>query len=377
MIDQLDGQQELELFSIQTGSETEDNKEVKHSKEREAILQKVNSLRLDNLSSKTAWILNHFPETRDSDIELQLKFWENFESDFYNGSSISQESYKKLTRLTSIARARAKIQNEYKLFQASDVVKKYRGKLELDKREKALAENNYSKGFSVYADESGKNQDHLIVGSVWFIDGHDTFALMNKILSWREQNSFKDELHFTEINKRNLAYYKAIIDLFLSNSSLVSFKAISVKRAGLSSQKAETFVKLFYHLLKRGIEHEHESGRAPLPRGINLCKDAEEEGYDQVLIGEVSDRLQNASKSSFDDQLYLETFRADASKENNFLQIADLFTGSINRILNHKGNDSVSNAKDEFARYFLDRLGVEDKLPTEEQFNDMSVLLKI
>lgn len=371
MTNHQDKQQELELYEDKDDRET---KEEKLARERETILKNISSIRLDTLTSRTAWILNHYPDARDSDIELQLKFWEHFDSDIYNGSPITPEDYKKLTRLDSLHRVRAKIQNGYKLFQASDAVKKYRGKLEEKERENAVSEKRYSQGFSVYADESGKNQDHLIVGSVWFLDGHDTFDLMRQLIVWKDNNNFHEELHFTEISKRKLPCYKEVVDLFIRNSHLVSFKAISVRKEGLSN-KMDAFVKLFYYLLKRGVEHENITGRALLPRGLSLCKDEEEKGYDEMLLGEVTDKLQNISKSTFDGELYLETFRADNSKENGFLQIADLFTGSINRVLNHEGE--ATHAKDEFARYFLDLLGVDDTLPSEEQIGDITVLLKI
>jgi len=38
----------------------------------------------------------------------------------------------KLTKISSLSRVRAKIQNEYKLFEADPDVKRYRGKLEED-----------------------------------------------------------------------------------------------------------------------------------------------------------------------------------------------------------------------------------------------------
>jgi hypothetical protein len=38
---------------------------------------------------KAAWILNNYPETRDSDIKLQLAYWREFEG--YNGGAIYPE----------------------------------------------------------------------------------------------------------------------------------------------------------------------------------------------------------------------------------------------------------------------------------------------
>lgn len=79
----------------------------------------VLSAKFDTIQERVAWILNHFPDTRNSDITLQLKYWDRFEPDLYDGRAIEPDDMYKLTRLTSLQRARAKIQNSYGLFQAS------------------------------------------------------------------------------------------------------------------------------------------------------------------------------------------------------------------------------------------------------------------
>ena len=47
-----------------------------------------------------------------------LHYWETFESNIYDGKFITPSDLYRLTRLTSITRERARIQNVYKLFQA-------------------------------------------------------------------------------------------------------------------------------------------------------------------------------------------------------------------------------------------------------------------
>ena len=55
-------------------------------------------------------------------------------------------------------------------------------------------------------------------------------------------------------------------------------------------------------------------------------------------------------------KLYLDEFESINSKSNDFLQITDLFTSSINRVLNVKSNDL--KPKDEFASNFLKTFGI-------------------
>ena len=51
--------------------ENELTKEQKNEKERQEILEHVSSFSVDTIRDKVAWVLNHFPEARDSDITLQ------------------------------------------------------------------------------------------------------------------------------------------------------------------------------------------------------------------------------------------------------------------------------------------------------------------
>src|SRR5574341_1465498 len=123
------------LFDLLNEGPQEDHSGDK--KQNEAKLEEEIQLLLNNLSSATvntlrdrvAWILNNHPETRDSDISLLLKFWETFEPNMYNGQFIRPDDLYRLTRLTSITRERARIQNVYKLFLASSEVRQKRGTL--------------------------------------------------------------------------------------------------------------------------------------------------------------------------------------------------------------------------------------------------------
>ena len=92
------------------------------------------------------------------------------------GSSyVELDDLYRLTRLTSLARARAKIQNDYRLFLADPEVQEHRGKLEESEREKAIETPDYPV-YKVFLDESGKTSRDLLVGSLWILSaGIETF----------------------------------------------------------------------------------------------------------------------------------------------------------------------------------------------------------
>ncbi len=336
------------------------------------ILERVSSFSVNTIRDKVAWVLNHYPESRDSDITLQLNYWKTFESDIYNGYSISPEEYYRLTRLTTIKRARAKIQNEYKLFTASTEVKQQRGVLSEEERQKAAEDKPAYPMFTVYMDDSGKNADNLIVGSVWFSANYQ--QIHRAIFDIRKRRSFEKEFHFKRLTQRDLPVYKEVIDVFWKYANTVSFKLISVPRAGIKNVN-NAFSDIYYHLLIRGVEHEQKTGRAVLPRTLQVWIDQENMAKDKLMVANLKDRLKQASQNTFDNNLRIDEIYTVDSKTNAILQIADLFAGSANRVLNRPG--TTLNHKDELAEYILKPLGLNLGMPRNEVVGDMTVHISL
>lgn len=327
-----------------------DEKQERLEMEKATVEKAVLSAKFDTLQERVAWVLNHFPDTRNSDITLQLKYWERFEQDLYDGRSVEPENMYKLTRLTSLQRARAKIQNSYGLFQASPDVRRSRGKLSAEEKEKAATQQPDLPIFAVYADESGKTQDHLVVGSVWFPYAEDLGSLTLAIQALKRQYGFDGELHFKEIGRTKLSFYKELARLLGEKATTFSFKAVSVERRGVGNVD-RALRDLYYVLLREGVRHEVENGRAVLPRKLQFLKDAEEPGSDKLLLEEVKDNMFAASASQFDGKLEPGIFMIEDSKYSELLQVADLFTSSVSRQLNAVGGKT--QPKDEFAEYFV------------------------
>lgn len=344
--------------------------------ERETLLNAVSAGKFDTVQEKVAWILNHHPRTRNSDIHLQVAYWEEFESDLAGGDSIRKEDLFRLTRAGSLVRARAKIQNGYGLFKASLEVQQRRGKLSEDERAKAAEQRQQADYpvLRVHTDESGKDGGKcLIVGSLWFLHAPEAFPFIKATNAFKAQRGFDREFHFQEITEQSLPHYMAFVDFMLDRTPVISFKAISVARAGVR-RVDEALDELQYHLLVRGIEHEHETGRVALPRTLQLYKDLEEEGRDKLSLAKLKDRIDAASLTKFDSRLVTEEFRAVVSKGNIFVQAADLYVSSLNRVVNGEGKDGP---KDRFARHFLDRLGVPHGPAVEDAVGDMAIHISL
>jgi hypothetical protein len=317
--------------------------------EKKEILNRVVSGNINKFRDKVAFILNNFNDARNSDIELAWSYWMYFDSEKFNKNYITKEQLKKVTSLKSLIRVRAKIQNEYKLFQANEEVKRFRGTLEHDQKEGAIQDKPSGIGiYSVYIDETGKTQDYLSVGSLWILEISSLINSALELDKWKANLKIDFEFHFSDLNKNRVSYFKDFFTKFLSLHPAVSFKLIVVNNKGFSNKNA-AITDLTYHLLTKGIHHENDTGRAPLPRILQVWLDDEEKGSDELKIENIKERI----TSQKIDGLFLDDFKAVSSQNNFFIQIIDLFTGAVNRKLH---NTDGSNFKDEFADFVLQSL---------------------
>ncbi len=322
-------------------------KEINTEKKKQELLRKVLSGNLETKHDRVGFLLNNYSKTRNSDIELAWLYWKSFENDKFNGYYINKEDLFKLTKISSLIRSRARIQNEFKLFQADEKVKKRRGVLSEEMKEEAIEEKPHDLPiYHIYIDETGKTQEFLSIGSLWIIDGYSTFQTYNRLREWMEKEKIDFEFHFSEVTKHRLEKYKMFFLKYLKLNPTIGFKAIIIDKKGLKDISS-AITDLTFHLINKGIIHEHKTGRATLPRLLQVWLDEDEKGADQLKIENLKERITSQQIEG----LYLGDFLSIDSKSNLNIQIVDLFTSALNRKIHNP--TSKGKVKDELADYIL------------------------
>lgn len=343
----------------------------KLEKERRDILNSAICGKIGNIREKVAYILNNFTSARNSDIELAWLYWSSFEQDIFNGATLTKLDLLKLTKIGSLTRIRAKIQNEYKLFQANDKVKKHRGVLEEEKKQEAIDDKPSHPLYTIFIDETGKTQQYISVGSLWDTDPKTTFFASRKMSDWLELKKIDYEFHFTELKNQKLEQYKAFFLKFLELHPSVGFKAIIISKIGLTNMNS-VITDLTFHLINDGIKHENETGRAPLPRLLQVRLDREADGSDQLKLANLKERIISQQIEG----LHIDSMEVIDSKDNIYLQIVDLFISAINRKLHNP--ISKENPKDELADYILGLLHFNiENLDMENNNADKSMVFNL
>lgn len=337
---------------------TPEEKEAKIQLEKELLLKKIHTGEPFDTKDKVALILSRNINSRNSDIELAWEYWKTFHPELFDGTSLIKKTFLKLPKISSLCRSRAKIQNEYKLFLADEEVQQQRGVLEVAYRKRAIKDKApIIKSIFVYIDETGKNQDYLSLGSLWLPTySPNTVSRIDEIKTWKKLTEIQYEFHFSELSNNKLDDYKNFIIKFLSLFPEASFKTILIRNRGLGPIE-QAIKTLTYYLIKKGITHENDSNRAPLPRRLQVFLDNEDEVNDALKIEFIKDQLTAQNIEG----LTLGDFAAVESRNEIFIQVVDLFTGAINRKLHHMEGENV---KDKFANFLLEilELNIDDYL---------------
>ncbi|MGG3800445.1 DUF3800 domain-containing protein [Metabacillus fastidiosus] len=360
---------EDELLSEQDDAEFEKDydpeKEAEILRKRTALWEAVQNGETKHVTQRVATILNRYDETRNSDIALMIKYWETFQN--HTGNSVTHKDLFKLERLTTITRARAKIQNEYKLYLPTDSkVRRYRKDLAEQESEYQIATKPALPIMHIYADETGKTDDYVIVGGLWVLDDKRNGQIKNELIQWVKESEdifakIPKEFHFKDLSNdgSNLEVYKAFFSKFVGISDVISFKAIGVNKTKLKKIRIQELIdELYYQLIRLGISHETKTGRIAFPKQISYIKDKEGD-ESRFHIEQMTQKIGDNLRSHYEEDLKLNNYTPLDSKIERFLQIADLFMASVNRIINYQPKNKNRNAKDDLAGYINDLVNLQ------------------
>lgn len=333
----------------------DDPRIVKIRKERAEVLSSVAGQDYSTVRNRVAALLNIYPQARNSDVTLAIKYWETFQRDLYSGDGIDPKNLFKLERMTTITRVRAKIQNDYGLFQSDPSVRHRRKQREEEVKDDVLADAEPRRLVSVFSDETGKNGAHVVVASVWVLNGRAVFEISQEIADWRKGTPFEArEIHFARFRRDDVELVRTYLDLLLAHRGYLSFKAIAAVQAGSRRSVEEIVQRLHEFTIVEGVRHEHDSHRFDLPRTIKLTID-DEDSLDDIALRDIRRNASQDLERRFGRDVSIDQITKANSRHSELIQLADVIAGAINRRLNHVGD---RNYKDEIADMLIDALGL-------------------
>lgn len=314
-----------------------------------------------SLKQQVAHTLNYFPAARDSDITLTIRLLEIFYPEVIDseGRMHLDEMYK-LPKFYDMQRHRAHIQNDLGLFRASPEIEALREKRQYKKADEfAAAQPDYRSVF-IFADESGIEQDYLILGSIWLASYNEHFTLTQALAQWRQENNITSELHFRTIGNAQSANNAIAFFLkALSTGTYISFRCLIIKNSKLTrTRRSDAPYEGLLHMMIRGVRTELRTRRWAPPLRIHFIKDANP-STDVIKYADFELKAKAALASEYPNRsVTLEGVANPVSDKNDLVQIADLFTSSVGRWINIGISDPTRSPKDKVASIIGNALNI-------------------
>jgi hypothetical protein len=331
-------------------------KALKLAVAREKLLQSLDAGDFTTLLPRVAGILNMYPDTRDSDVKLSLRYWETYQPDLFNEHGILPRNLFRLERMTQIVRARAKIQNEFGLFLAKEGTRRKRQAHQEKMQDAVIDLAAPTPSINIFADETGKTADWIVVAAVWVLDPRAVWDVTKAIKDWQAKSLWaKREIHFAKFGNRDFEPLTEYLAVVKANRDFLGFKFAGVEKAHTKRPIEETVQKLHEFMVLHGLKHEVESGRVKLPRVLKVTVD-QENTLDKFASRETLERIAAGLQVHLGQDARIESFVTTPSQISALVQLADVIGGAINRQLNHNGPRSH---KDDMADLVVQELGLD------------------
>jgi hypothetical protein len=135
------------------------------AEQRNRLLADIANSRLATQEQRVARILERYPETRESDIALCLRYWRTFQAEtIERWDPLELEILFELDRMDTLGRARRFIQNDLRLFRGMEDTRKAREAIQREFHEYIAAHRDTLPEIRFYLDETGNEGDKTYTG---------------------------------------------------------------------------------------------------------------------------------------------------------------------------------------------------------------------
>ncbi len=351
----------------------------------DAIKNKEDLSKFSNID-KITYILWRDGYTRNSDIALSIEFYKQFHSEYIqDDDAIKLEDLYNVPKMYDIQRTRANIQNTQGLFPATEEVQQARLKRAKEFREHYSEQKRKTfrglPDYYMYMDESGKNAPYFVLAGI-LLNGKNNvqsqklrFNDLKKRLNTKHKLNI-EELKFTDINKRNLDFYKDYLNEIFREGAPFTFLSIIVENKGLKrkteQKKTKYLLEIFLKELTSVIVRSTcGSPYAEKSAKLHITLDKDSEGYDAVAREKIKQELDLELKQYYKYLIALDDFKDVDSKDEIYVQIADLYASSLSNIFSGiKADSDTAKCKKEFAQLFLNNVGItkiDDSFPVRDK----------
>jgi hypothetical protein len=325
------------------------------AEQRAELLARIAQSQLATYEQRIARILHRYPETRDSDIALCLRYWRTFQADVIERwKPLELEVLFDLDRMETLGRTRRFVQNDLRLFRGMEDTRKARQAMQRELHEYLAAHRDTLPEIRFYLDETGNEGDKNYTGvaGVCVMNWKQYEKHHAALAQWREKQGWTETIHFAETGADKVDRAAALLQQLAQRRSGVLFLGYSIASRGRTQ---EAIFSLFIQLVVDSLKHLQQQGCLSENQSVRVIKEADQ-GFDSIYLDTMTKRLSEAVALEFPGLLAVSPVEAVTKGRNVILECADLIAGGMQRRALGKGR----NPKDKLAEAVINVTGFED-----------------
>jgi len=333
-----------------------------HAERRRRILADIANSRLGKCEQRVAYILQRFPETRDSHTALCIRYWKKFQADVLERwQPLRLEVLYELDRIETLGRVRRIIQNDLRLFRGVEDTQRAKEAMQAEFHEYIASHRDTLPEVRFYLDETGNEGDKTYTGvaGVCIINWKQYEKHHAAIELWRAKQG-PETIHFSETGADKVDRAVSLLQQLQTRRSGVLFLGYSLASRGRTH---EDMFSLFIQLIVDSLKHLRDCGCLSENRSVRVIKEADS-GFDNLFLDKMTKRLAEAVALEFPGQLAVVPVEAVTKGRSVLLECADLIAGGMQRRALGKGR----NPKDLLAEAIINVTGFEDAADTGALF---------
>lgn len=330
-------------------------KDEERACQRRDLLARLGNSNLATIEAKVADVLQRFPETRDNDTALALRFWTSFEAaELESIDPASLDVLYSLQNSETIVRSRRHIQNELGLFEGRDRTRQLRSQLQMQFYQMMSERRSDDPEVRLYLDETGNEPSSRFTGVAGIcVMSWRFYEIHHAALEqWRERQAWPETIHFADLRDGTIDRALLLLAQLRRRRRGLLFLGHSVPSRGLTHP---FLMDLFIQLTCDCIGKIRDLGCLNKPTAITVIKEAEE-GFDCMYVPAIRAELERRFAREFPNRAYLRKIEPLPKGREVLLECADLIASSMQR----KALFGGFNPKDKLAEAVFNVTGFGD-----------------
>lgn len=298
--------------------------------ERDRLLSALASSDLGTIEARVGRILQDYPETRDSDTALAIRYWSEFQANVVAGCQpLALEVLHDLQPIMTLVRCRQRIQNDFGLFVGTRLTRSRRDERQLEFYRYLAEKRLQDPELCFYLDETGSDSTGRFVGvgGICVLDTRSYEMRHAALRQWRESQGWPETLHFADLNTQTEPRYLGLLQQLKKYRSGLLFVGYATVARGSKDTILST---LFVQLIGDALRVADAQGCLGVVRAVRVIKEAAA-GFDTIHLASLEQNLSQHLLQLFPSRVYLRQIETVPKGRCVMLEAADCIAAAMKR----------------------------------------------